>query len=75
MPFAFEKLLAYQKAIDFTNQAAPRREVFRRATIFCRTTEPRGPLDRGQDLEEGNLDYEIGRNKPVSANLAVDSEL
>ena len=54
MPFAFEKLLVYQKAVDFIGQIASMTEGFPRGYGFLADQLNRASLSIAANLAEGN---------------------
>jgi four helix bundle protein len=54
MAFAFEKLLVYQKAVDFADQAASRAESFSRGYGYLSDQLNRAALSIAANIAEGN---------------------
>ncbi len=54
MPFAFEKLLVYQKAIDFANAICTATREFPRGYYFLVDQLNRAPLSIAANIAEGN---------------------
>jgi four helix bundle protein len=54
MAFAFEKLLVYQKALDFADQVCSRSEQFRGGYRFLADQLNRGALSIAANIAEGN---------------------
>ena len=54
MPFAFENLRVYQKAVDFADRAAARAEQFQRGYGFLADQLSRASLSIAANIAEGN---------------------
>lgn len=54
MPFAFEKLLVYQKAVDFADQAAALTKEFPHGYAFLANQLNRASLSIAANIAEGN---------------------
>ncbi|MBN1919563.1 MAG: four helix bundle protein [Verrucomicrobia bacterium] len=54
MAFAFEKLLVYQKAVDFADAVAALTEDFRRGYFYLRDQTNRAALSIAANIAEGN---------------------
>src|SRR5580692_6444081 len=63
MPFAFEKLLVYQKAIDFSDQICHATQAFPRGFYFLVDQLNRAALSIATNIAEGNGRFTIRDKK------------